>query len=210
MAFFPSRENWVHFGFIKLKLRWVTIWPFHGILCAVCALSKTKLRPVTVPNPYYSRAHPADATNPPTVPAVINIRESAVTTLATRGVLDAEQVAAANRFRALYEAMGGKGAGAVDYGREHVDGGKAREPITERQLGAGQELARCRALLGVRLYGLVSAVAGECRSLHEVVGKDKRQRADDSRHAANGAGRSSSDVAAGDLAVISQGYLAAA
>ncbi|WOS61371.1 hypothetical protein [Sinorhizobium fredii] len=147
-----------------------------AFFAAMSAPSKTKLRTVTVPNPYYSRAHPADATNPPTIPAVINVRESAVTTLATRGVLDAAQVAAANRFRLLYEAMGGKGAGAIDCGREHVDGGKAREPITERQLGAGQELARCRALLGVRLYRLVSAVAGEGRSLHEVAGHNKRAR----------------------------------
>ncbi len=56
--------------------------------------------------------------------------------------------------------MGGKGASAIDYGREHVDGGKAGDPITERQVNAGKELARCRVLLGVRLYGLVSAVCG--------------------------------------------------
>ncbi|XEN30469.1 hypothetical protein M728_001066 [Ensifer sp. WSM1721] len=96
--------------------------------------------------------------------------------MASRGVLDAAQVAAADRFRALFEAMGGKGAGAIDYGREHVDGGKRRDPITERQMNAGRELARCRDLLGARLYGLVSAVAGEGRSLYEVVGKGKRER----------------------------------
>lgn len=140
------------------------------------APTKIKLRPTEVPNPYFSRSHAADASNPPTIPAMVNIRESAVTTLASRGVLDAAQVAAANRFRALFETMGGKGSGAMDYSREHVDGGKAREPITERQLSAGQELARCRALLGVRLYGLVSTVCGEGRSLHEVAGQNKRAR----------------------------------
>ncbi|MDW9618322.1 hypothetical protein GOB49_13605 [Sinorhizobium meliloti] len=140
------------------------------------APSKTKLRPVEVPNPYFSRAHPPGPTNPRRIPAVVNVRESAVTTLASRGVLDAAQVAAADRFRTLYEAIGGKGAGAIDYGREHVDGGKAREPITERQITAGKELARCRALLGMRIYGLVSAVAGQGYALHEVVGNDKRAR----------------------------------
>lgn len=100
---------------------------------------------------------------------MVNVRESAITTLASRGVLDAAQVAAADRFRALFEAMGGKGAGAFDYGREHVDGGKARDPISERQANAGKELARCRALLGVRIYGLVSAVCGEGFALTELL-----------------------------------------
>jgi hypothetical protein len=140
------------------------------------APSKAKLRLTEVPNPYFNRAHRADATSPRTIPAVVNVRESAVTILAARGVLDPAQVAAADRFRGLFEAMGGKGAGAIDYGREHVDGGKVREPITDRQVNAGKKLARCRALLGVRLYRLVSAVCGEGRSLHEVAGKDKRPR----------------------------------
>ncbi|MQV11224.1 DUF6456 domain-containing protein [Sinorhizobium meliloti] len=146
------------------------------MLSPMSAPSKIKLRPTEVPNPYFSRAHAADTSNPRTIPAVVNVRESAVTTMASRGVLDAAQVAAADRFRGLFEAMGGKGAGAIDYSREHVDGGKSREPITEGQMNAGQELARCRDLLGARLYGLVCAVAGEGRALHEVVGKGKRER----------------------------------
>ncbi|TBB46292.1 hypothetical protein ELH49_20660 [Rhizobium ruizarguesonis] len=144
------------------------------------APSKLKLRVTDVPNPYYSLAHPTDAANPSTIPAVINVRESAITTMAARGVLDAAQVAAATRFRALWEAIGGKGAGAVDYGREHVDGGKARDPITERQANAGKELAKCRELLGVRLYGLVSAVCGEGYALTEIfTGKRERLTAAD-------------------------------
>ncbi|MHC2489372.1 hypothetical protein CN200_31680 [Sinorhizobium meliloti] len=140
------------------------------------APSKSKLRPATVANPYFSRAHPPGPTNPRTIPAVVNVRESAVTTMASRGVLDSAQVAAADRFRKLFEAMGGKGAGAIDYGREHVDGGKRADPLTERQMNAGRELARCRDLLGARLYGLVCAVAGEGYALNEVAGKDKRAR----------------------------------
>lgn len=140
------------------------------------ASSKIKLHPVKVPNPYFSRDHAADATNPRTIPAVINVRESAIVTMATRGVLDAAQVAAADRFRRLWETLGGKGAGAVDPGREPVDGGAARDPITERQVNAGKELARCRTLLGARLYRLVSAVAGEGRALQEIAGPNKRVR----------------------------------
>jgi hypothetical protein len=144
------------------------------------APSKTKLRPTLVDNPYHSRAHREDATNPRTIPAMVNLRESAIVTLAARRVLDATQVAAADRFRRLWEAMGGKGASAVDYGWEYVDGGKARDPITDRQVNAGKELARCRALLGARLYKLVSAVAGEGYALTEIVaGKRERLTAAD-------------------------------
>jgi hypothetical protein len=133
----------------RAVLKVVTLHRESGILRHMPAPSKARLRPTLVENPFYSRAHPADSTNPRTIPAMMNIRESAITTLAARGVLDAAQVAAATRFRALWEAIGGKGASAIDYGREHVDGGKARDPITERQVNAGKELARCRALLGV-------------------------------------------------------------
>ncbi|WP_206615942.1 hypothetical protein [Rhizobium sp. WSM1325] len=47
------------------------------------------------------------------------------------------QLAAATRFRSLYEAMGGAGTGSFDYSREPVDGGGSREPLTEQQIRAG-------------------------------------------------------------------------
>nr|WP_318028489.1 hypothetical protein [Rhizobium ruizarguesonis] len=150
----------------------VTIRPSCGILRD---MPTPKLRPTLVENPYFSRAHPPDATNPRTIPAMMDIRESAITTLAARGVLDAALVAAATHFRARWESMGGKSASAIDYGREHVDGGKARDPITERQVNAGKVLARCRALLGARMYGLVSAVCGEGFALTEIFAR-KRER----------------------------------
>ncbi|MBB3299894.1 hypothetical protein CO662_04950 [Rhizobium anhuiense] len=41
---------------------------------------------------------------PRTVPAIINIKESDITMLASRGRIDAAQLAAATRFPALWEA----------------------------------------------------------------------------------------------------------
>lgn len=135
-----------------------------------------KLRATTVDNPFFSRAHPADASNPPAIPVVINTRESAITMLASRGKLDAAQVKAADHFRKLWETMGGKGASSIDPGRVVVDGGRMREPMNDRQVNAGKELARCRMLLGVRGYKLVCLVAGEGHSLHEVAGPEHRAR----------------------------------
>lgn len=142
------------------------------------AMPHRTLRGVTVENPFYSRAHAGDATNPKHIDAVVNIRESAITMLASRNKIDAAQVAAANQFRALWESMGGKGAGAIDYGRDHVDGGKRADPISERQMNAADELRRAHRALGNQGYWLVSRICGEGFSLTEVVspGGSKRDK----------------------------------
>ncbi|PAQ01118.1 MAG: hypothetical protein E5Y88_16080 [Mesorhizobium sp.] len=98
--------------------------------------TQARLRPAPVPNPFYSPAHREDASNPRTIAAAVNVRESAITTLAVRGALDAAQVAAAERFRALWEAMGGAGVSSIDPGRIVVDGGKVPDGISQRQIAA--------------------------------------------------------------------------
>lgn len=137
--------------------------------------SHLALRGVVVDNPFYSRAHSGDSTNPRKINAVVNIQESAITMLASRNRIDAAQVAAADKFRALWEAMGGKGAGAIDYGRDHVDGGKIADPISERQMNAADELRRAHRALGGQGYWLVCRICGEGFSLHEVVQKGSKR-----------------------------------
>lgn len=121
-----------------------------------------------VDNPYFAPEHAAGRTNPKKVTAAINVRESAIETLYARGQVDQAQKRAADRFRAIWEAMGGAGARALDYSREVVDGGGAVEPIKDHQLNAGQELNRCRKLLGARGYDLVCKVCGEGYALGEL------------------------------------------
>ncbi|QND33565.1 hypothetical protein HB772_15845 [Sinorhizobium meliloti] len=132
------------------------------------------LRGVVVDNPFYSRAHSGTAGNPKQISAIINTRQSGVIMLYSRGRLDLAQLAAANRFGALWETMGGKGAGAIDYGKEPVDGGQRSDPITERQLMAADELrrARCR-LRDPDRYRLVCRICGEGYALHEL-GRSRR------------------------------------
>jgi len=133
------------------------------------------LRAVTVANPYYTPAHDGEAGNPLTVPAIINIRESAITMLASRGRIDAAQFAAATRFRALWEAIC-RSMRAIDYGQEPVDGGGRADPIGHRQMHAAEELRRIRPLLGEEDFWLVSRICGEGYFLGEVVrpGSSKR------------------------------------
>lgn len=135
-----------------------------------------------VENPDFSRDHvEGKAGNVRIIKAQVNIRESAIATLAQKGGLDDAQVAAADRFRALWERMGGKGTGAIDYTKEPVDGGGHRDPISISQLEAGHELKRCRALLGEYGYLIVRLVAGERRSLHEICGS-RRERESTADH----------------------------
>ncbi|PDT19383.1 hypothetical protein [Rhizobium hidalgonense] len=129
---------------------------------------KTTLANVYVDNPFHSRAHDAAETNPVKIKAQVNIKESAIATLAARGHINEAQVRAADRFRSLWEAMGGAGAGSFDYSREPVDGGGPREPLTERQIRAGLELKMAREALGNRAYGIMSKIAGEGYAIQEL------------------------------------------
>ncbi|MBN9236021.1 hypothetical protein QV13_12705 [Mesorhizobium hungaricum] len=129
----------------------------------------------TVENPNWSRAHDGDKTNPRLIQVVINPRESAVGGMVARKLLDEAQAMSATRFRQLWETLGGKGAGAIDYTKEPVDGGQIAEPIDLRQMQAGIELKRCRELLGERGYKLVSQVCGEGFQINELVDGKRAQ-----------------------------------
>ncbi|MBY3361254.1 hypothetical protein HFN97_26130 [Rhizobium laguerreae] len=136
---------------------------------------KIKVEKVTIDNPFYSKAHQGIEANPVKIQAQMNIRESAIVTLAARKQINEAQLAAATRFRALYEAMGGAGAGSFDYSREPVDGGGMREALTEQQIRAGQELKRCREILGIRAYDIMSKVAGQGYAIGELANSHRER-----------------------------------
>lgn len=144
-------------------------------------MGKLKITPkiepemVEMDNPFHSRSHRESSTNPRRIRVAKNLRESAVETLFARGKLDEAQKRAADRFRAAWEACGGAGTGAMDYTRTHVDGGGARDPISERQVDAGKALRECRMLLGARNYDLVRQVAGQGLSFQDIE-RDQRAR----------------------------------
>jgi hypothetical protein len=129
-----------------------------------------------IEDPDWSRDHDGALANPRYIRASINVKESAIAVLESRGYLHPAQVKAADTFRSLYERAGGSGSGAMDYTREPVDGGGIAEPISLRQMQAGIELKRCRDLLGARGYSIVSALAGEGRSIEEVAGPRQRDK----------------------------------
>lgn len=129
-----------------------------------------------VDNPEFTRDHKEEyAANYKKTTATINAKESAVSAMYARKLLDEAQALSATRFRMLWETLGGKGAGAMDYSKEPVDGGKTPEPIDLRQMQAGIELKRCREKLGERGYKLVSQVCGEGYQISELVDGKRQQ-----------------------------------
>ena len=138
-----------------------------------------EVQQATIQNPDWTPDRDGEKAFPRFEKVSVNVRESAVATLASRGLLDAAQVQAANRFRRLWETMGGKGAGALDYAREYVDGGRIAEPITASQLDAGRQLKAAskalKAAHGEYAYRLVCYICGEGRSIHELT-ETRRQR----------------------------------
>lgn len=136
---------------------------------------KSEVRVQKVPNPLYTRAHSGETWNPVVISAHVNIRESAIATLASRKHINEAQVAAADRFRSLWESIGGAGAGAFDYSREPVDGGGASEPLTERQIRAAFELKQIRQILGVRAYDIMGKIAGEGYAIQEMAASHRER-----------------------------------
>lgn len=132
------------------------------------------LAPAEIDNPDFSRDHVEGRYgNHKRVPATVNVRESAIVTMQARKLITDAQAEAATRFRGLWETMGGKGAGAMDYSKTPVDGGGAVQTVADHHLDAGRKLAAAQTHLGVRGYSLVSKVCGEGYQISELF-HDKR------------------------------------
>lgn len=136
---------------------------------------KIELQPAFVDNPYWRPDLEGEAAVPRKIKAAVNVRESAVGTLAARKLIDDSQAQAAIRFRRHWEATGGAGAQAIDYSRDKVDGGKIADPIDINQMKAARHLAEAEHTLGVRNYELVRSVCGEGKAMTELY-TEKRDR----------------------------------
>lgn len=129
-----------------------------------------------IENPLHNPAHDGETWNPKRTTGVKNMRESALVTLEQRGSIDDAQVKAGEKFRMIWEALGGAGAGSFDYSREPVDGGGPRSALSDRQIQAGIDLAECRRVLGIG-YDVMVKVAGEGLAVTEMTQSKNLQRA---------------------------------
>jgi hypothetical protein len=137
---------------------------------------QAKVEGKLVDNPLHMKAHAGERWNPKKVTVAINVKESALVVLEQRGIIDDAQVKAGERFRGIYESLGGAGTGAFDYSREPVDGGGPTESITERQLQAGEDMAEVRKVLGIG-FDVMMKVAGEGMGTSELTDNMSKRRA---------------------------------
>jgi len=100
---------------------------------------------------------------------VRNIRESSLGTMRARGQIDDAQLRAGEWFRATYERMR-MGSMAIDPQKEPVDTSGFADPIPDRIIKAGQDLAAARAVLGPRGYMVCELVCGQGFGIQEVPG----------------------------------------
>lgn len=136
---------------------------------------KLELQPAYVDNPDWRPDLEGEKAFPRRVQALVNVRESAVGTLAARKLINDAQAMAAVRFRRHWEATGGAGAQAMDYSRDKVDGGKIADPIDINQMKAARYLAEAERTLGERNYELVRSVCGEGKAMTDIY-SEKRER----------------------------------
>jgi hypothetical protein len=129
-----------------------------------------------IDNPLYNPAHDGEQWNPRKIMGVKNMKESALVVLEQRNLIDDAQSKAGEKFRRIWESLGGAGAGSFDYTREPVDGGGPRSALSDQQIQAGIDLADCRRVLGIG-YDVMVKVAGEGKAVSELTQSKNLQRA---------------------------------
>ncbi|MDX0230249.1 hypothetical protein GOC14_06770 [Sinorhizobium meliloti] len=104
---------------------------------------------------------------------VVALRESSIVSLASHGILDATQVAAALQFRDLWEQF-------IDISRpsmmfERVDQSRKQSGRIEARDTAKKELARFRTVVGVHGFQLLAKVCGDGFHIRDLY-KTRRER----------------------------------
>jgi hypothetical protein len=131
----------------------------------------TKL--ATVDNPYYSPTHSEDLGNPRHVQVTV-LRDWSITTLAAHGALDADQVAAAVRFRRAWETVQSIRPAAIGFD-ERIGNGRVPAGFAERQIEAATELRLARRELGADGYMLLGKICGEGEHIRDLY-RTRRER----------------------------------
>lgn len=116
-------------------------------------------RKLTVVNPEFRADQPEDIGNQRHIEAVVSLRESSVITMASHGLLSADQVAAAWRFRHAAELMRQVGSGSNAEPR--IPGTRKPDDIAERRLSAAGDMRTAKHLLGAHGFNLVTLVCAE-------------------------------------------------
>lgn len=100
--------------------------------------------------------------------AKVNVRESSIDHMHSRGRIDASQKLAGDRFRKMWEMASVGRNQAMDTTKEPVDGGGGGDPISDELIKASQELARVMRSLGAVGSQLLISLVGEGKRVEDV------------------------------------------
>lgn len=95
------------------------------------------------------------------IQVIRSVRDDPLAGMHARGQIDDAQLAAGRLWQRHHEMSEIGPIQAVDPGKEAVDGGKMREPITDRQREAFKALVEARGALTAAEWSLVSDVLGK-------------------------------------------------
>lgn len=115
---------------------------------------------MSIENPYYSRSHGVSASNPKMITANFKRGESYPGYLWANDKITLAEWKAAGIVRFHFERLGGKGAGAIDPSKPFVDGGKAKQDISDGHLLSGHVMRDMEEALGKRGHNLTLRLAG--------------------------------------------------
>jgi len=100
--------------------------------------------------------------------APVNVRESSIDHMHSRGRIDEAQKLAGDRFRRLWEKAAVGSNKAMDTTKEPVDGGGIGDPISDDLVKASVELSRVMRELGPTGSQLLIALVGEGKRVEDV------------------------------------------
>jgi hypothetical protein len=100
--------------------------------------------------------------------ATVNVRESAIDHMASRGRINTAQEAAGQRFRKLWEMAAIGRSQGIDPAKEAVDGGGMTDPISDELVKASIELNKVMAAAGPQGSSLLIAIVGEGKRIEDV------------------------------------------
>lgn len=95
------------------------------------------------------------------IQVIRSVRDDPLAGMHARGQIDDAQLAAGRLWQRHHEMSEIGPIQAVDPGKEAVDGGRMREPITDRQREAFRALVEARGTLTAAEWSLVSDVLGK-------------------------------------------------
>ena len=131
---------------------------------------------VTTDNPYYYGGHEDGQAKKKRITALCNVRENPAAWMAVHNQISEAQLAAALKYRIVWENAQDGNLRAIDTTKEPTSGGGGADySPSERRFKAIKEMAQLKIRLGAAGYELMNHVCGHCRFISDHYATTRRQ-----------------------------------